>query len=338
MWTRDLAASIGVTVPLHACEHYYVLFQDVPGLDPSLPVLRDYDHCSYFKYDAGKLLVGAFEPNARPWGMGGIPDDFSFGEICGRLQPFRAGAARRHAPHSGAEQAGIQKFFCGPESFTPDVRYHLGESAELAQLLRRGRLELDRAAIRRRHRQGDLRMDSRRPSADGSLGGRRPAQHAVPDQPQISAGAGQGEPGSAVCHALSLPPVRDGARRAQIRRARPVGGGGCMLRRSVRLGTRQLVRAGRGEGGLRVQLWAPELVRTERPRAPQRPRAVGLFDQSSFAKFRLEGPRCGSGAESRLRERRGRGAGQDRLYAVVERARRHRGGSDRDAALTDTLI
>src|ERR1700726_4783183 len=78
MWTRDRAASIGVTVPLHACEHYYVLFKDVPGLMPDLPVLRDYDHCSYFKFDAGKLLVGAFEPNARPWGADGIPDDFSF--------------------------------------------------------------------------------------------------------------------------------------------------------------------------------------------------------------------------------------------------------------------
>ena len=73
MWTRDLAASIGVTVPLQACEHYYVLFQDVPGLNPEMPVLRDYDHCSYFKYDAGKLLVGAFEPHARPWGTRGHP-------------------------------------------------------------------------------------------------------------------------------------------------------------------------------------------------------------------------------------------------------------------------
>jgi glycine cleavage system aminomethyltransferase T/glycine/D-amino acid oxidase-like deaminating enzyme len=131
MWTRDLAASIGVTVPLHACEHYYVLFQDVPGLKPDMPVLRDYDHCSYFKYDAGKLLVGAFEPHARPWGAEGIPDDFSFGEIAGdfgHFEPVLLDAMRRIP---ALEQAGIQKFFCGPESFTPDVRYHLGESTEL---------------------------------------------------------------------------------------------------------------------------------------------------------------------------------------------------------------
>jgi glycine cleavage system T protein len=131
MWTRDLAASIGVTVPLHACEHYYVLFQDVPGLSADMPVLRDYDHCSYFKYDAGKLLVGAFEPRARPWGSGGIPEDFSFGEIAGDFSHFEPVLldAMRRIP--ALEQAGIQKFFCGPESFTPDVRYHLGEAAEL---------------------------------------------------------------------------------------------------------------------------------------------------------------------------------------------------------------
>src|ERR1700678_263683 len=131
MWTRDLAAGIGVTVPLHACEHYYVLFKDVPGLDPNMPVLRDYDHCSYFKYDAGKLLVGAFEPHARPWGADGIPDDFSFGEIAGDFSHFEPVLldAMRRIP--ALEKPGIQKFFCGPESFTPDVRYHLGESSEL---------------------------------------------------------------------------------------------------------------------------------------------------------------------------------------------------------------
>jgi glycine cleavage system aminomethyltransferase T/glycine/D-amino acid oxidase-like deaminating enzyme len=131
MWTRELAASIGVHVPLQACEHYYVLFKDVPGIDPALPVLRDYDRCTYFKYDAGKLLVGAFEPRARPWGVDGIPEDFCFGEIDGNFEhfePMLQGAMHRLP---SLEQAGIQKFFCGPESFTPDVRYHLGEAPEL---------------------------------------------------------------------------------------------------------------------------------------------------------------------------------------------------------------
>lgn len=131
MWTRDLAASIGVAAPLHACEHYYVLFEGVEGLDASLPVLRDYDYCGYYKHDAGKLLVGAFEPNARAWGMDGISEDFCFDEIAGNFEHFEPLLmdAMRRVP--ALEKAGIQKFFCGPESFTPDVRYHLGESAEL---------------------------------------------------------------------------------------------------------------------------------------------------------------------------------------------------------------
>lgn len=131
MWTRDLAASIGVAAPLHACEHYYVLFEGVEGIDPTLPVLRDYDYCGYYKYDAGKLLVGAFEPNARPWGMDGISEDFCFDEIAGNFEHFEPLLldAMRRVP--ALEKAGIQKFFCGPESFTPDVRYHLGESPEL---------------------------------------------------------------------------------------------------------------------------------------------------------------------------------------------------------------
>ena len=131
MWTRDLAASVGVTAPLHACEHYYVLFDGVAGIDPSLPVLRDYDYCGYYKYDAGKLLVGAFEPNARAWGMDGISEDFCFDEIAGSFEHFEPLLidAMRRVP--ALENAGILKFFCGPESFTPDVRYHLGESAEL---------------------------------------------------------------------------------------------------------------------------------------------------------------------------------------------------------------
>jgi 4-methylaminobutanoate oxidase (formaldehyde-forming) len=131
MWSRDLAATIGVNVPLHACEHYYVLFESVAGLDPNLPVLRDYDACTYYKYDAGKLLVGAFEPSAKPWGMDGIAEDFCFDEIAGDFDHFEPVLHDAMQRIPALQEAGIQKFFCGPESFTPDVRYHLGEAPEL---------------------------------------------------------------------------------------------------------------------------------------------------------------------------------------------------------------
>jgi len=131
MWSRDLAASVEVNLPLHACEHYYVLFESVEGLNPELPVLRDYDACTYYKYDAGKLLVGAFEPSAKPWGMAGISDDFCFDEIAGDFDHFEPVLHDAMKRLPALERAGIQKFFCGPESFTPDVRYHLGEAPEL---------------------------------------------------------------------------------------------------------------------------------------------------------------------------------------------------------------
>jgi len=134
MWTRDLAATVGVNVPLHACEHFYIVTEPFEGVTPDLPVYRDYDACVYYKEDAGKLLVGAFEPVAKPWGMDGIPDDFSFDELpddFDHFEPILEGAIHRMP---ALETAGIQKFFCGPESFTPDDRYHLGEAPELPGL------------------------------------------------------------------------------------------------------------------------------------------------------------------------------------------------------------
>ena len=130
MWTRDLAAGIGVNVPLQACEHYYVLFESVAGLESDFPVVRDYDACAYYKFDAGKLLVGAFEPNSRPWGLNGIAEDFCFDEIAGDFDHFEPILQDAMHRMPALEEAGIQKFFCGPESFTPDVRYHLGPAPQ----------------------------------------------------------------------------------------------------------------------------------------------------------------------------------------------------------------
>jgi len=131
MWTRDLAAAIGVHVPLHACEHYYIVTEPVPDLPRDLPVLRDYDACAYYKEDAGKILLGAFEPESKPWGMDGIPESFCFDELPDDFEHFQPilEMAMRRMPL--LESAGIQTFFCGPESFTPDVRYHLGPAPGL---------------------------------------------------------------------------------------------------------------------------------------------------------------------------------------------------------------
>lgn len=134
MWAHGLGAAAGTTVPLHAAEHFYIVTEAIPGLPKHLPVLRDGDACSYFKEDAGKLLVGWFEPVAKPWGMKGIPESFSFDQLPDDLEHIELllEAAIHRVPALG--QAGIQLFFNGPESFTPDDRYLLGETPEVRNL------------------------------------------------------------------------------------------------------------------------------------------------------------------------------------------------------------
>ncbi|HIG42020.1 MAG TPA: FAD-dependent oxidoreductase [Gammaproteobacteria bacterium] len=134
MWTRELARQVGVPVPLHACEHYYLVTEPFAGVEPDLPVFRDYDACAYYKEDAGKILLGAFEPVAKPWGGDGIPESFCFDELPGDFDHFQPVLEKAMKRMPALEHAGIQTFFCGPESFTPDDRYHLGESAELDNL------------------------------------------------------------------------------------------------------------------------------------------------------------------------------------------------------------
>jgi len=130
MWGRDLAEASGVTLPLHACEHFYLVTEPIEGLG-HLPVLRVPDECAYYKSDAGKMMIGAFEPKAKPWGMGGIRDDFEFDtlpEDWDHFQPILEAAMERMPLF---QSAGIHTFFNGPESFTPDDRYYLGEAPEL---------------------------------------------------------------------------------------------------------------------------------------------------------------------------------------------------------------
>jgi glycine cleavage system aminomethyltransferase T/glycine/D-amino acid oxidase-like deaminating enzyme len=134
MWAREVAGWANASVPLHAAEHFYIVTQPIRELASGLPILRDADACSYFKEDAGKLLVGWFEPRAKPWGERGIPESFAFDQLpadLGHIEPLIAQAMHRVPV---LESAGVQVFFNGPESFTPDDRYLLGEVPELRGL------------------------------------------------------------------------------------------------------------------------------------------------------------------------------------------------------------
>ena len=130
MWGHEVGRMAGVNVPLHACEHFYIVTEPVKELT-QLPVLRVPDECAYYKEDAGKFLLGAFEPISKPWGMSGIPKDFEFDQLpedFDHFEPILEAACERMPILA---EAGIQTFFNGPESFTPDDAYHLGLAPEL---------------------------------------------------------------------------------------------------------------------------------------------------------------------------------------------------------------
>ncbi len=131
MWTRQLAQSIGVSVPLQAAEHYYLITEAMEGIDPAWPVLEDPSRFGYYREEVGGLMIGLFEPECAPWNVGSIPTDFSFGQIppdWDRMAPHLATAMSR-VP--AVADAGIRTFFCGPESFTPDLAPIVGEAPEV---------------------------------------------------------------------------------------------------------------------------------------------------------------------------------------------------------------
>ena len=130
MWGHEVGRMAGVNVPLQACEHFYIVTEAIENLT-QMPVLRVPDECAYYKEDAGKMLLGAFEPVAKPWAVDGIPADFEFDQLpedFDHFEPILEQAVNRMPMLA---EAGIHTFFNGPESFTPDDAYHLGLAPEM---------------------------------------------------------------------------------------------------------------------------------------------------------------------------------------------------------------
>ena len=131
MWARQFGALAGVSVPLQAAEHYYLLTDTVPGMDQDLPVIEDPDNYGYYRPEGDGMLVGLFEPVGAPWSLDGVPRGFSFGKLppdWDRMAPYLGPALDRIPVLS---ETGVRTFFCGPESFTADVRPLLGPAPEL---------------------------------------------------------------------------------------------------------------------------------------------------------------------------------------------------------------
>ena len=131
MWARQFGALAGVNIPNQAAEHYYLVTEPIKNLPPNMPVLEDPGAYGYYREEGGGLMVGLFEPTCAPWKIEGIPPDVSFLELApdwDRMAPFLEHAMSRVPITS---EVGMKKFFCGPESFTPDLRPIVGEAPEL---------------------------------------------------------------------------------------------------------------------------------------------------------------------------------------------------------------
>jgi glycine cleavage system aminomethyltransferase T/glycine/D-amino acid oxidase-like deaminating enzyme len=131
MWARQLGARNGVSIPLQAAEHYYLITEEMPGLGRDWPVIEDPDHYGYYREEVGGLMIGLFEPVCAPWKVDGVPGDSSFTSLApdwDRMGPYVERAMQR-VPLSA--EIGIRTFFCGPESFTPDLAPLVGEAPEI---------------------------------------------------------------------------------------------------------------------------------------------------------------------------------------------------------------
>jgi 4-methylaminobutanoate oxidase (formaldehyde-forming) len=133
-WARQVGRLCGVSVPLYSAEHLYIITKAIDGVNPDLPVLRDPDGYIYFKEDVGGLVMGGFEPEAKPWGMGGIPDNFEFTLLNEDWDQFEILMTNALMRVPALETAEVRQLLNGPESFTPDANYLLGEAPEVRNI------------------------------------------------------------------------------------------------------------------------------------------------------------------------------------------------------------
>lgn len=131
-WTRSLAGSVGVNVPLVSVEHQYMITEKIEGVTSDLPTLRDPDRLTYWKEEVGGLVWGGYEPNPKPWAVQGIPEGFHFDLLTSDFEHYSQFMEDAIARVPALATAGVKQLLNGPESFTPDGNFILGEAPELA--------------------------------------------------------------------------------------------------------------------------------------------------------------------------------------------------------------
>jgi 4-methylaminobutanoate oxidase (formaldehyde-forming) len=131
LWARELGERCGVTIPLHAVEHMYIVTGAIDGVTRDLPVMRDPDGHIYFKEEVGGLVMGGFEPTSKPWLTRGVPEDFAFTLLKEDWEQFEILMENALIRVPALGKAGVHRLINGPESFTPDNYFILGEAPEL---------------------------------------------------------------------------------------------------------------------------------------------------------------------------------------------------------------
>ena len=307
-WAKALGDAVGATVPLHSAEHFYVVTEAVAGTHPDLPIMRDPDGYTYFKEEVGGLVVGGFEPDAKPWlAPDELPHPFEFqllDEDWEHFEPLMNEAVRR-VP--ALAETGIRTFYNGPESFTPDNQFVMGEAPGLSRLLRRRRLQLRGHRLRRGSRSGARRVGGRRRAGQRPGRGRHQAVRAVPRRDAVAAQPGRRGARSALRGAVAEPRARDRPVAAHLTPARTADPGRRRLRRQDGLGAPPLLLTGRGVPRARLLVGEARLARLVRGRAARHPRGGRRLRPDVLLEVRRRRTGRGRGAPVGVRRRHRRG-------------------------------
>ena len=331
-WARQLGALAGVNVPLWSAEHFYIVTDRIDGVHPMLPVLRDPDGYIYYKEEVGGLLMGGFEPKAKPWQVDPIPSTFRFellDEDWDQFEPLMTAAIQRTPC---LETAQVKMLLNGPESFTPDGNFILGEAPELRRFFVAA--GFNSAGIANSGGAGKLIAEwivAGSPQSDlADVDIRRFGAHTA-NKKALAERTGET---LGLHYAMRWP-------RQELETARPLRTSplhdlllaGRDLRRQERLGARQLLPRRRCSGdpsALPAHARQAGMARRHGARAAGDPAGGRALRPDVVRQAPAAGPRRARGAAAAVRQRDGRRPGPHGLHADAEPARRLRERRHRD--------
>ena len=335
MFAAEIGRMAGVTVPIIPMAHQYLFTEPIEGVHPGLPQLRDPDNLVYFREEVGGLCMGGYERDPAPWALDGIPADFN-GKLLApdmaRFEPIMEGAIRRVPAMA---DAGVSRVINGPEAFTPDNEFILGESEVRGFFVAAGFSAHGIAGAGGIGRQMAT-LDRGRAARAGPLEDGHPAVRAGLPLAGVHAGALDRELRDLLRHPLPQrgAPVRPAAADvADLRAARRASAPSFGEKSGWERPNWFESNASAGDASLRPRGWAGQhwspAIGAE---ALATRRTAGLFDESVVRQAR--GQRAGAGRVPRapVRERHRPAGRLDRLHAAPRRARRHRGGPHGHAA------